>query len=243
MMSIMNSMEEELIRLNNQIDDLESQISEAERRAEANIKPLREELAQVKRDKTLYASKNDSASVSDCIRREANLKFKISAQWNEASQLKDDLFKLKSQKKDLEYKINLEKDKIKRHNQTIEQMNIVLDNYRKSQSLKQAAINSNISPDTVEQWYEWGKNAFSETSDYFYNSIIEIDEEFKHIKDKEVLNQMDRVIEAYRKTKSLEKSSKLAKVNYDAVMYWYKWGSMGLDENNTYFYRKIQEIK
>lgn len=239
----MDNLENDLNELNIEISELEKQISEAEKRAEDNVEPLRQELSQVKRDKTIYASKNDFDSVSDCIRREENLKFKISAQWNEASQLKDDLFKLKSRKKELEYKLQLERDKIRRNNQVIGQMDIVLENYRKSQSLKQAAIEANISPDTVEQWHEWGKNTFNETSTYFYNKIIEIDNEFKEREARELKDQMDRVIEAYRKTKSLEKSSKMAKVSYDTVMYWHEWGSRGFGEENTYFYRKIQEIK
>lgn len=239
----MDNLENDLNELNIEISELEKQISEAEKRAEDNVEPLRQELSQVKRDKTIYASKNDFDSVSDCIRREENLKFRISAQWNEASQLKDDLFKLKSRKKDLEYKLQLERDKIRRNNQVIGQMDIVLENYRKSQSLKQAAIEANISPDTVEQWHEWGKNSFNETSTYFYNRIIEIDNEFKEHEARELKDQMDRVIEAYRKTKSLEKSSKMAKVSYDTVMYWHEWGSRGFGEENTYFYRKIREIK
>lgn len=112
----MDNLENDLNELNIEINELEKQISEAEKRAEDNVEPLRQELSQVKRDKTIYASKNDFDSVSDCIRREENLKFKISAQWNEASQLKDDLFKLKSRKKDLEYKLQLERDKIRRNN-------------------------------------------------------------------------------------------------------------------------------
>lgn len=239
----MDNLENDLNELNIEISELEKQISEAEKRAEDNVEPLRQELSQVKRDKTLYASKNDFDSVSDCIRREENLKFKINAQWNEASQLKDGLFKLKSRKKDLEYKLQLERDKIRINKQVIAQMDIVLDNYRKSQSLKQAAIEANISPDTVEQWHEWGKNTFNETSTYFYNKIIEIDNEFKEREARELKDQMDRVIEAYRKTKSLEKSSKMAKVSPDTVMYWHEWGSRGFGEENTYFYRKIQEIK
>ena len=202
----MDNLENDLNELNIEISELEKQISEAEKRAEDNVEPLRQELSQVKRDKTLYASKNDFDSVSDCIRREENLKFKINAQWNEASQLKDDLFKLNSRKKDREYKLQLERDKIRRNKQVIGQMDIVLENYQKSQSLKQAASEANISPDTVEQWHEWGKNTFNETSTYFYNKIIEIDNEFKEREARELKDQMDRLIEAYRKTKSLEKS-------------------------------------
>lgn len=67
------------------LNELNIEISDLEKRAEDNVEQLKMELSQFKRDKTIYASKNDFDSVSDCIRREENLKFKISAQWNEAS--------------------------------------------------------------------------------------------------------------------------------------------------------------
>lgn len=241
-MSTMNRMEEELSMLNNEIGDLESQISDAERRAEANIQPLKDELAEVKRDKTLYASKNDSDMVSECIRKEDNLKFKISSQWNESLHLKDELTQLKKQKKNLEYEISLEKDKQKRKNQVLAQMNIVLDNYTRKESLRQAAIDSGTNPDTVEQWMEWGRNDFNETSAYFYKRKVEIDEEKKKLEAEKLLRQMDDVINAYKKTGSLKQASRLANVSYDTVMYWHEWGSRGFGEENTYFYKKIKDI-
>ena len=237
----LSELENDLCDLNTEISNLEKKIIKAEKQAEINIGPLKEELIQVKKDKTSYASKNDFDSVSDCIRREDNLKFRINALWNVASQLKDDLFRLKSRRKELEHDIQLERDKIRRNNQVIGQMNIVLENYRKSQSLKQAAIEANISPDTVEQWHEWGKNSFNETSTYFYNKIIEIDNEFKEREARELKDQMDMVIEAYRKTKSLKDASRIAGVSHDTVMYWHEWGSRGFGEENTYFYKRIEE--
>ncbi len=237
----LSELENDLCDLNTEISNLEKKIIKAEKQAEINIGPLKEELIQVKKDKTSYASKNDFDSVSDCIRREDNLKFRINALWNVASQLKDDLFRLKSRRKELEHDIQLERDKIRRNNQILDQMNKVLDNYRKSQSLKQAAVEANISPDTVEQWHEWGRNAFNETSAYFYNKIAEIDNEFKKQEAQKLKDDMDRVIEAYRKTNSLKDASRIAGVSYDTVMYWHEWGSRGFGEENTYFYRKVTD--
>ena len=51
---------------------------------------------------------------------------------------------------------------------------------------------------------------------------------------------MDRVIEIYRKTESLKKAAKVARVNYDTVQYWYDWGRMGFGEDNVYFYKSIE---
>ena len=120
-------------------------------------------------------------------------------------------------------------------------MNIVLDNYKKTQSLKQAAVDSKISPEHVEQWYEWGKNGFNETSTYFYTKTTEIDNYFKEQKSLKLKEQMDRVIEAYKKTYSLEKASRIANVSYDTVQYWYDWGSKGFGEENTYFFKRLQD--
>ena len=52
-------------------------------------------------------------------------------------------------------------------------MDTVLNNYKKTQNLKQAAIDSKISSEHVEQWYEWGKKGFNETSTYFYSKITD----------------------------------------------------------------------
>lgn len=235
----MEELKQDLDDLNNSIRELENQIEIAEREAENNIKPLKEELIQVKQDKTRFASKNDSDSVQNCIRKENNLKFKINAQWNECSILKDKLFKLNKEKQELEKQIKLEEDKIKRNNEILAQMDEVLKNYRNTQDLKQAAIDSKINPNTVEQWFEWGKSKFNETYSHFYNGIIEIDNYFKDLEAQKLKNQMDDVIEAYRKTKSLKEAAKIAHVNYDTVQYWYEWGSRGFGEENSYFFKKL----
>lgn len=57
----------------------------------------------------------------------------------------------------MEKQIKLEEDKIKRNNELRAQIDIVLNYYKKTQNLKQAAIDSNINSNTVEQWYDWGK--------------------------------------------------------------------------------------
>ncbi|WP_298523724.1 hypothetical protein [uncultured Methanobrevibacter sp.] len=235
----MDELKQDLDDLNNSIHELENRIETAKTEAENNIKPLKEELAQVKQDKTRFAAKNDSDSVQNCIRKENNFKFKINAQWNECSILNDELFKLNRKKQELERQIKLEEDKIKRNNEILAQMNEVLENYRNTQDLKQAAIDSKINPNTVEQWFEWGKNNFNETYSYFYNKITEIDNYFKDLKAQKLKKQMDDVIEAYRKTNSLDKAAKMANVSYDTVQYWYEWGSRGFGEENTYFFKKL----
>lgn len=235
----MENLKHDLNILNNSITELENQIEKAEREAEDNIKPLKSELAKVKQEKTKFASKSDFDSVQTCIRKENNLKFKINAQWNECSLLKDELYKLTKERQELEKQIKLEDDKIKRNNEILAQMDEVLKNYKKTQNLKQASIDSKINPNTVDQWFEWGKNNFNATYSYFYNNIIEIDNYFKDLEAQKLKKQMDDVIEAYRKTNSLEKASKIANVSYDTVQYWHEWGSKGFGEENTYFFKKL----
>lgn len=236
-------LKQDLDNVNAEIRKLESEIRMAQTEAENNIKPLKEELVQLKEDKRNFASKNDFESVQNCRRRENNLKFKIDAQWNRYSLLKENLSKLKKQKTTLESKIKLEEDKVKRSNQIRSQMDEVLANYKKSQSLKQAALDSNINPNYVTQWHKWGEDNLNETYSYFYNEIKEIDNYFKEMKSQELKKQMDSVVEAYRKTNSLKDAAKIANVNLDTVEYWYEWGSRGFGEENTYFFKKIKEIK
>lgn len=235
----MDKLNTDLYSLAKKIEDLEVEIEKAKKEAEDNVKPLKEELLQVKKDKSQYAYKGDFDSVEECRRREENLKFKITAQWNECSILKNDLAKLKIEKRELEDKIKLERDRIKRACELSDLMDKVLDNYKKSQSLKSAAIDSNISPDSVMQWYEWGKNDFSEIYTHFYRKISEIDEEFKNQEVQKLKSEMDRVIEAYRECKSLKKASQITGVSYDTVQYWHKWGSMGFGEENVYFFKNL----
>lgn len=238
----MDKLKQDLENLNKFILKLENQILEAKSEAENNIMPLNAELTQVKQDKTKYAAKSDFESVQSCRRKEENLKFKIKAQWNKYSLLKSDLVKLNKRKFDLEKQIKLENDKIRRNNQILAEMDEVLKNYKNSQNLKQAAIDSKKSPDHVQQWFEWGKNDFNQTYSYFYTKIREIDCYFKDLEAQKLKKHMDDVIEAYNKTKSLKKSSEIANISYDTVMYWYEWGSRGFGEENSYFFKKIDGI-
>lgn len=239
---MMDNLKRDLDELNKSIMDLEIQIDEAEAEAQNNIGPLNAELEQVRADKRSFASKNDFESVQDCNRRESNLKFRIDAQWNKCSVLKDNLFKLKRERKILEDKIKLEKDKIKRNKQIKAQMILVLKNYKKTQNLETAAIDSHINPDHVWQWLEWGRNDFNETYAYFYDKVQKLKAYFKAVKIKKLYKQMDEVIEAYKKTGSLERASEMANVRYDTVMYWYEWGSRGFGEENRFFFEKIDEL-
>lgn len=207
----MENLIEKLDNLNKSIVKLEIQIQKAKVEAGNNIKPLKYELAQVKENKRKSALKNDFDSVQNYRRKEDNLKFKIDAQWNKYSLLKDDLTKLIRQKSDLEIQIKLEEDKIKRNNEIKNQMDKVLKNYKKTQDLEKSAIDSNINPNNVCQWYDWGKNGFNETYAYFYNQIIEIDNYFKDLEAQKIINEMDRVIEAYKKNQFTGKSCKISK--------------------------------
>ncbi|MDO5859862.1 hypothetical protein [Methanobrevibacter sp.] len=235
----MDKLQKDLDDLNSSIRDLESQIEKEKEIAEESIKQLNAQLSQIRQDKRSYAAKNDFESVQNCRRKEENLKFKITSKWNRHSILKNDLIKLKRKKDNLDYQIKLEKDKIKRNDENLKRMDKVLKNYRKTQNLKQAAIDSDINPEHVEQWYEWGKNDYNQTYSYFHSQIIEIDEFFKSLEAQKLKKQMDDVVDAYRKTDSLKEASRMAGVSYDTVMYWYEWGSRGFGSENTYFFKKI----
>ena len=237
----MDMLKHKLDEVNESIRDLEDKIQRARLDAENNIAPLNVELAKVKEDKRNFAYKNDSDSVHDCIRKEENLKFKINAQWNEHAMLKNELAKLKRQKLELESQIKLEEDKIKRHKEIVARMDEVLDNYRKTQNLKQSAMDAGMDPNSVEQWFEWGRNDFNETYSYFYGEIIRIDNHFKDLEAQKLKEQMDRVVDAYRKTGSLRQASRIADVSYDTVQYWYEWGSRGFGEENTYFFKRVNK--
>ena len=237
----MDMLKHKLDEVNESIRDLEDKIQRARLDAENNIAPLNVELAKVKEDKRNFAYKNDSDSVHDCIRKEENLKFKINAQWNEHAMLKNELAKLKRQKLELESQIKLEEDKIKRHKEIVARMDEVLDNYRRTQNLKQSAMDAGMDPNSVEQWFEWGRNDFNETYSYFYGEIIKIDNNFKDLEVQKLKEQMDRVVDAYRKTGSLRQASRIADVSYDTVQYWYEWGSRGFGEENTYFFKNVNK--
>ena len=248
--NLMDNLRQDLKIINDSINELENQIQNAKTEAEHNIKPLKIELAQVKSDKSNYARKNDFDSVQNCRIKENNLKFKIDAQWNKYILLTEDLFKLNTEKINLEKQINFqekeririekeEKEKIKRINEMLSQMEEVLNNYKNTQSLKQAAIDSNINPYTVEHWFNCGKHDYNEIYSNFYKQIIEIDNFFKDLAAQKLKKQMDDVIEAYIKTNSLKEASKIANVSYNTVQYWYDWGSKGFGKENTYFFKKL----
>ena len=239
----MEELKHDLDELNESIANLEKEIENSGLEAESNIEPLSAELDQVREDKRKYATRNDFESVQACRRREENLKFKINAQWNHSSMLKDKLTKLKTQKVDLENQIQLKKDQIRRNEEILSQMNLVLDNYRKTQNLKQAAIDSKIDPEHVKQWLEWGQNDFNRTYSYFHSKILEIDDYFKDLEAQKLKRQMDDVIEAYQKTGSLKEACKIAHVSYDTAQYWLDWGSKGFGKENTYFYRRFESSK
>ena len=239
----MDNLNGDLNDLNERIEELEVQIANAKSEAEENIMPLEAELKQVKQDKSRYGAKNDFDCVQECRRKEENLKFKISSQWNRYSILKNTLAELKKQKTDLENKIQLKRDRIRRNEAIKSQMNLVLENYRKTQNLRQAAIDAHISPDSAEQWLEWGKNDFNETYSYFYTKKLEIDDEFKDLEAQKLKDDMDRVADAYSKTGSLKRAAEIAHVSSDTVEYWYDWGMRGFGEENTYFYKKIMSMK
>ena len=237
----MNELKNDLGDVLNSIRNLEMEIQKAKEVADENVKSLELELDSIRQDKRRFASKSDFESVQSCRRKEDNLKFRINAQWNEYSLLKNELSKLKKKKDNLEGRIKLEEDKIKRKKEILSRMDRVIANYKKSQNLTLAATDSNISPDHVMQWYEWGKNDYDETYSYFYSKILEADDYFKNLEALKLKKQMDDVIDAFKITDSPEKASQIAQVSYDTVRYWYEWGSRGFGEENTYFYNKLKE--
>ena len=239
----MDKLKSELDELNRDICNLEKKIAKEKAEAERNAEPLKEELSRVRQDKRRFGQKNDFESVHSCNRKEENLKFKIAAQWNLHSMLKGDLARLKRQKEDLENRIKLESDRIRRNEEIMERMDEVLENYKKTQNLTSAAVDSNISPDHVGQWLEWGKANFNETYSYFYSRVAEIDESFKQLEAKRLMDMMDRVIDAYERTRSLREASRLSGVSWDTVQYWQEWGSMGFGEENVYFFKRIDLLK
>ncbi|WP_298522520.1 hypothetical protein [uncultured Methanobrevibacter sp.] len=247
------TIKQELNDLNKFIENLENQIQKAKIDAENNVKPLNDELFKVKEDKERFVLKNDFDSFQICKRKEDNLKFKIDEQWNKYIILTEELYKLNIEKDNLEKQISdlelkikkqktLEEEKIKRVNEMLSQMGDVLKNYEKTKNLKQAAIESNINPFTVEHWFNGGKDNYNEYYSNFYNQIIEIDNYFKNLETKKLLKQMDSVIEAYKKTSSLKEASKIANVSYDTVQYWYEWGSKGFGNENAYFYKRLNPL-
>ena len=137
-----------------------------------------------------------------------------------------------------------QKEILKRNLEIRSQMDAVIENYKSSFSLKESSQKANISFDLVLTWFNWGKNGFDENSKYFYDEIKRIDDENKKLFEKEsIINQMDKVIENYKNTESLEQASKMANVSYDTVKYWYEWGKNGFGEENSYFYNELSKIR
>ena len=137
----MDRLIENLENLNSRISEVESQIEEAKSEAEGNIKPLNEELEQLRQDKRNYAMKNDFESVQNVISRQNNLKFKIDAQWNKHNLLKDELFKLNKEKQAIEDEIQLKRDYIRRDKEIRLQMDTVLKNYKKPVFFRRQLLN------------------------------------------------------------------------------------------------------
>ena len=237
----MNQLTERLRQLNNEISKLEDEIKKAEYEAEQNIAPLESELSQIRQDKRKSAMKNDFEHVEQLKSKEANLKFKISAQHNRSNMLKEDLTKLSAKKDELLFQIKLEEDRIKRDEKITKQMNDVLGHYRNTRSLKEAALSAGIHFETVEQWMDWGKNTYNKTSVYFFNKVNEIDDDFKKQDALKLKTEMDSVIREYKKSKSLKEACRSAGVSYDTAQYWFSWGRNGFGEENKYFYREIKK--
>ena len=237
----MKELKDKLNEINNEISQLNDEIKKAESEAEQNIAPLESELSKIREDKRKSAMKNDLESVQQLKSKEANLKFKISAQWNKSNMLKEDLTRLLTKKDEVIAQIKLKEDRIKRDEKITKQMDEVLDHYRNTRSLKEAALSANIRFETVGQWIEWGKNKYNKTGVYFFNEVNAIDDYFKKQDVLKLKNEMDSVIEAYKKSKSLKEACRSAGVSYDTAQYWFSWGRNGFGEENKYFYREIKK--
>lgn len=238
----MLELKNQLNKLNEEINLLENNIEKAKIEAEENIKLINTQILEIKENKRKYALKNDFESVQQSNSKIENLKFKINAQWNKYSLLNEELNNLKKQKNNLLNEIKLKEDKNRRNNQIRNQMDKVLTEYKKTHELKKAAIDSNISYETVQHWFDWGKNNYNQTTTYFYNQIREIDDYFKQQEKLKLRKEMDQVIEAYKKTHSLKEASADAGVSYNTVKYWFDWGKNKFGDDNYYFYTEISKI-
>ena len=222
---------------------------------ETNVQPLMIQLDSVRNDIRKYGFKNDIASINQSKRKEFEILSKIDHEWKDYRDLNEKISILKRYKNELLEEIRLaevdeakrkkhEEEILKRNLEIRSQMDAVIENYKSSFSLKESSQKTNIGFDLVLTWFNWGKNGFDENSKYFYDEIKRIDDENKKLFEKEnVINQMDRVIENYKKTESLEQASKMADVSYDTVKYWYEWGRNGFGEENSYFYKEISKIR
>lgn len=62
-----------------------------------------------------------------------------------------------------------------------------------------------------------GVKNFNDIYFYFYTQILEIDNYFKKLESQKLKEQIDCVIEVYKKTNSLKEASKMANVSDDTV--------------------------
>lgn len=241
--------------IDRKIEILEKESISLKESTETNVQPLMIQLDSVRNDIRKYGFKNDIASINQSKRKEFEILSKIDHEWKDYRDLNEKISILKRYKNELLEEIRLaevDEAKRKKHEEEILKRNLeirslmdaVIENYKSSFSLKESSQKTNIGFDLVLTWFNWGKNGFDENSKYFYDEIKRIDDENKKLFEKEnVINQMDRVIENYKKTESLEQASKMADVSYDTVKYWYEWGRNGFGEENSYFYKEISKIR
>ena len=241
--------------IDRKIEILEKESISLKESTETNVQPLMIQLDSVRNDIRKYGFKNDIASINQSKRKEFEILSKIDHEWKDYRDLNEKISILKRYKNELLEEIRLaevdeakrkkhEEEILKRNLEIRSQMDAVIENYKSSFSLKESSQKTNIGFDLVLTWFNWGKNGFDENSKYFYDEIKRIDDENKKLFENEnVINQMDRVIENYKKTESLEQASKMADVSYDTVKYWYEWGRNGFGEENSYFYKEISKIR
>ena len=241
--------------IDRKIEILEKESISLKESTESKVQPLMGQLDSIRADIKKYGFKNDIASINKSKRREFEILSQINLEWKDYRDLNEKISILKRSKNNLLEEIRLaEADEAQRKRREEEilirnleirsQMNEVIENYKESLSLKESSQKANISFDLVLTWFNWGKNGFDENSKYFYDEIKKIDAENRNLFEKEnIINQMDRVIENYKNTESLEQASKMANVSYDTVKYWYEWGKNGFGEENSYFYNELSKIR
>ena len=241
--------------IDRKIEILEKESISLKESSETNVQPLMIQLDSVRNDIRKYGFKYDIASINQSKRKEFEILSKIDHEWKDYRDLNEKISILKRSKNNLLEEIRLaeadeaqrkrrEEEILKRNLEIRSQMDAVIENYKSSFSLKESSQKANISFDLVLTWFNWGKNGFDENSKYFYDEIKRIDDENKKLFEKEsIINQMDKVIENYKNTESLEQASKMAIVCYDTVKYWYEWGKNGFGEENSYFYNVLSKIR
>lgn len=251
----MSEKKQKIEEIDREIEILEKESDSLKEITESKVQPLMSQLDSVREDIKKYGFKNDILSINKSKRKEFKILSQINQEWKDYRDLNEKISLLKRSKNSLLEEIRLaeadeaqrkkhEEEILKRNLEIKSQMDAVLENYKNSLSLKESSQKANISFDLVLTWFNWGKNRFDDNSKYFYDEIKRIDDETKKLFEKEsAINQMDRVIENYKTTKSLEQASKMAEISYDTVKYWYEWGKNGFGEENSYFYKEISKIK